>query len=146
MIRKILVATDDSDHAKKAIAYAGDIACKYNATLYLVHVVSFSHSTALAGRHLSEAGMETLRSQVKKAGQDIIREAEAAARSQGVKRIETFLLEGDPASEILSTAKQYDVDAVVLGSRGAGMVGQVMLGSVSHKVCHLADRTCITVK
>jgi nucleotide-binding universal stress UspA family protein len=146
MIRKILVTTDGSDHAKRAIAYAGDIASKYEATLYLVHVISFSQSTALAGRHLSEAGMGTLRKQIKRAGEDIIREAEAAARTQGVKRIEAFLLEGDPASEILSAAKRYDVDAIVLGSRGAGMLGKLMLGSVSHKVCHLADRTCITVK
>jgi nucleotide-binding universal stress UspA family protein len=146
MIRKILVTTDGSDHAKRAIAYAGDIASKYEATLYLVHVISFSHSTALAGRHLSEAGMGTLRKQIKRAGEDIIREAEAAARTQGIKRIEAFLLEGDPASEILSAAKRYDVDAIVLGSRGAGMLGKLMLGSVSDKVCHLADRTCITVK
>ena len=146
MIRKILVATDDSDHAKRAIAYAGDIASKYNATLYLVHVASFSHSTALAGRHLSEAGMKTLQDQIKKAGQEIIREAEAEAKTQGIKRIKSFLLEGDPASEILSAAKRYDVDTIVLGSRGAGVVTQLMLGSVSHKVCHLADRTCITVK
>jgi nucleotide-binding universal stress UspA family protein len=135
-----------SDHGKRAIAYASDIASKYDATLYLIHVVSFSHSTALSGRHYSEAGMQALMNQMKKAGEEIMREAKAAARIQRAKRIEASLVEGDPASEILGAAKGNDVDAIVLGSRGAGMPGEIMFGSVSNKVCHLADRTCVTVK
>jgi nucleotide-binding universal stress UspA family protein len=146
MIRKMLVATDGSDHANRAIAYASDIASKYEAILYLVHVVSFPHSVALSGRPFGEPGMGTLMKQMKEAGKQIIKEAEAAARISGVKRIKTLLVEGDPTSEILGVAKRNDVDAIVLGSRGAGMLGQLTLGSVSHKVCHLADRTCMTVK
>jgi hypothetical protein len=40
MIQKILVPTDGSKHAEKATEYALDIAAKYNAKLYLMHVVS----------------------------------------------------------------------------------------------------------
>lgn len=39
MIKKILVAVDGSDHAAKAIAFAADIAAKYDAELLLVHVL-----------------------------------------------------------------------------------------------------------
>ena len=39
MIKKILVPTDGSDHAKKAIDYACDLGLKYGATVYLLHIV-----------------------------------------------------------------------------------------------------------
>ena len=39
MIKTILVATDGSDHAKKALSLASDLGAKYNASLVLVHVL-----------------------------------------------------------------------------------------------------------
>jgi nucleotide-binding universal stress UspA family protein len=35
---------------------------------------------------------------------------------------------------------------IVIGSRGLGKVKGFLLGSVSSKVCHAADKTCVTVK
>ena len=39
MIKKVLIATDGSDHAKKAVAFGSDIASKYGAEVVLVHVL-----------------------------------------------------------------------------------------------------------
>jgi len=39
MIKKILVATDGSSHAKRAVEFASEFASNYDATVYLVHVV-----------------------------------------------------------------------------------------------------------
>ena len=39
MIKTILVATDGSDHAKKALSLASDLGAKYGARLVLVHVL-----------------------------------------------------------------------------------------------------------
>jgi nucleotide-binding universal stress UspA family protein len=39
MFKKIVVATDSSDHADKAVAVAADLAAKYDADLTLVHVL-----------------------------------------------------------------------------------------------------------
>ena len=39
MIKTILVASDGSDHAKKAVSLASDLAAKYRARLVLVHVL-----------------------------------------------------------------------------------------------------------
>ncbi|NRG19985.1 universal stress protein [Rhizobiales bacterium] len=39
MIKKVLIATDGSDHAKKAVAFGSDIASKYGADVVLVHVL-----------------------------------------------------------------------------------------------------------
>ncbi|WP_256432948.1 universal stress protein [Martelella soudanensis] len=42
--------------------------------------------------------------------------------------------------------RERKVDTVVLGSRGLGDVAGLLLGSVSHKVTHLAPCTCIVVR
>ncbi len=140
MLKRILVATDGSDHARKAIGYACDIASKYDAAIYLIHVISLPPTTH------SEAFFEPLRDHARKAGEDIIRKAEKDARKKGIKNVQISLVDGDPTSEILKYAEENDVDMIVLGSRGLGKLGMLMLGSVSHKVCNIAQRTCVTVK
>jgi nucleotide-binding universal stress UspA family protein len=140
MIKKILVAVDGSDHARKALDNAGDIALKYDATVFLIHVVSMPSFT------YSEASFEPLRDHLKKTGKTILEGAEKTLRERGVEGVQTFMTKGDPADEILRYAEKNDVDMIFLGSRGTGTVGALMLGSVSHRVCNTANRTCVTVK
>jgi len=141
MIRKILVATDDSDHARKAVEYASDIALKYNAMVYLIHVSSpppfFDYSEAILG---------PLKDRIEKAGEEILKRAERRVREKGVERVQTFLANGNPADEILQYAEENNVDMILLGSRGTSQIGMLILGSVAHKVCNLAECTCVTVK
>ncbi|NQU72224.1 MAG: universal stress protein, partial [Rhodospirillales bacterium] len=47
---------------------------------------------------------------------------------------------------IIEYAEQHDIDMIVIGSRGLGDLKGMLLGSVSHKVAHLAECSCITVK
>ncbi|NIN00708.1 MAG: universal stress protein, partial [candidate division Zixibacteria bacterium] len=47
MIRKILVPIDGSEHTGKVVGTAYDIALKYNTPVYLIHVYSIAHLTAL---------------------------------------------------------------------------------------------------
>lgn len=70
MIKTILVATDGSDHAKKALSLASDLGAKYGARLILVHVL------------LSHANSETLhnlaiRSSLSKKQRDVLDNYEA---------------------------------------------------------------------
>ena len=47
---------------------------------------------------------------------------------------------------IAGLAQDRKADAIVMGSRGLSDIKGLFLGSVSHKVSHLAECTCITVK
>jgi nucleotide-binding universal stress UspA family protein len=53
---------------------------------------------------------------------------------------------GDPAEEIERVAAAADADMVVVGCRGESTVGRVLLGSVSTRLAHHADRPVLVVR
>ena len=174
MFRTILVATDGAAHAEKAVELAGDIAEKYGARLVLLHVLLHGHipealrhmaeiehmvptaqppPAALAPvpelmEHIARAGADTraMRQVFVALGDQILGRAERTARKKGVRDIATRVEDGDPARRIIECAKAEDADLIVLGSRGLGDLEGLFMGSVSHKVSHLAECSCVTVK
>ena len=52
---------------------------------------------------------------------------------------------GDPTARILETARSHDADLIVIGRRGLGPIGRLLLGSVSAKVLQLAGIPCLVV-
>lgn len=150
MIERILVATDGSDHATKAVVFAADLAAKYGAHLILLHAVSDWGSGRIPEELASYEQVEhvhvTERDVRVGIANEILRQAEAAARAEGATDLDVMLVDGHASKAILQTAKDRNADLVVLGSRGLGDAESLLMGSVSHKVCHQADCTCITVK
>ncbi len=175
MFKTILAATDGSDHAKKAVELASDLAQKYAAKLILVHVIKNEHVSddmlkMAQAEHLLDrpgesmpeqpnvaAGMASRVAQLTAYGKDIdqllnamgeqlLGQAKQVAQAHGVRDIDTQLEYADPASHILECAERAGADVIVLGSRGRGNLQGLVLGSVSHKVARMASCTCITVK
>lgn len=150
MVEVILVATDGSDHARKAVTLAADLAEKYGARLIAVHVMSPSWNERIPDDLRSYARSEHIevseREIFESVGQQILRNAEAIAREEGLERVETLLEVGDVAETILAVAKAQKADLIVLGSRGLGHMASLLQGSVSSKVNTHATCSCITVK
>ena len=147
MIKKILVATDGSEHAKKAVDYACDVGLKYAAMVYVLHVVNKSGITkkllGLIEEHRKVKNVDVL---LREIGERIIGAAKDEVEKKGLKKFHLLLIEGDPAESIIRVAQKKKVDLIVIGSRGLGNLEGVFLGSVSHKVCNLADCSCMTIK
>jgi len=173
MFKSIMVAVDGSDHARKAVEMASDLAKLHGAKLEIFHVVNFQVPENLGHmvevEHLVEpedprgSNPPNVPAEVAAAlhpgpsaehrwrvanavGEQILNSARETAREHGVKDIHTDSGSGDPAHRILDHAKRCKADALVLGSRGLGELKGLMLGSVSHKVLQLAECTCIAVK
>lgn len=149
MIKKILVPTDGSDHARKAIEFASDIALKYKAKIYLLHVVTHepkipdSITELMGAEHIHESPSYV---HLQIVGGKILKLAESEVRTRGVEKVDSVVVEGDPAKNIIDFAREEGVDMIVIGSRGLGGIKDLFLGSVSHKVSHLAHCTCVTIK
>ena len=148
MVKKIMVATDGSNHAKKAVAFAADFASRYDATVHVVHVVQEDRipdemKELFEVEHLEKppkrAYMETV-------GQKILEDAKKELLGKKIKKIEPVLLTGDAPEEIVKFAKKEDIDVIIIGNQGFGKIKELLIGSVTHKVFHAAHCTCITVK
>jgi nucleotide-binding universal stress UspA family protein len=174
-MERILVALDGSDHSEKALDLASDIAAKYGAELLLLHVmpdrpltdaernmaeveyldelVSGLDATGIGGGDPRQRVQRTLRHYSEVAhrfreamGDRLMSRARARAKEKGVRAIQALLEDGDPASTLLQRARDRHVDMIFLGSRGLGDAKGLLMGSVSHKVAHLAECTCVSVK
>ena len=53
---------------------------------------------------------------------------------------------GHPAESIVAYAKAEEADLIVMGRRGLGSVSGLLMGSVSHKVAHLSECACMTIR
>jgi len=148
MTKKILIPFDGSEHSKRAILFAADVAQQHNSELFLVHVVK---DKDIPPEILEYIKSEKINGGIGKVSAKLISEGiMKAARKQvqemGLKIAKSMVFSGDPVEEIIQFAKNNDIDMIVIGSRGLGQIKGLLLGSVSSKVCHLAECTCVTVK
>lgn len=144
-IRKILVAVDGSEHSDKAIDLAVDMAKKWKAKIYLIHVV---REEAIPEAYVEFARVEKVDvyGYYDRVCGEVIAAAEDRVRRAGIKNVESICAKGDPADEIIKTTERKKVDFIIMGSRGLGRFSKAAMGSVSSKVCNHAETTCITVK
>jgi universal stress protein A len=142
MIHKILVATDFSPHADRALEYAAELAPRYEAPVVLVHVYANPVMTLPDGYVMMTAPDL---SELVTGLHDGLRKVEARARQLGVARVESKLIEGIAWREIVGTAKETGCDLVVMGTHGRGAVTHLLLGSVAEKVVRKAECAVLTV-
>lgn len=139
MYKKILVPLDGSEHALKALAFAIDLAEKYDATLSLLYVVTSQpvpDSIGDFGDWVYE----------REAGVKLISACEKQASDHGLKSVESSVRKGQPGQVIVDVAKDTDVDLIIMGTRGLSDMQGLLMGSVAHKVSHLAHCTVVTVR
>jgi len=141
MTKEILVPVDGSDQARKAIDFAANLAKQNDATIHLLHVYKLPIIPEGMGEYVISDRIE-----LQALGDQIISVAQDEVRKKGGQHIEATVMEGDPAERIIAYAKDHDVDMIVMGSRGLGSFKGLLLGSVSNKVSHRADRTCVIVR
>lgn len=149
MIQSILVAVDGSQAAGRALDLAGEVAAAVGAAVTLLHVQArpgretVPEELAIFARtehvELTEAQAR------REIGEELLRRAESRARAAGVASVASALEIGDPAGVIAEHAKVNGAHLIVMGRRGLGTIGGLLLGSVSHKVTQLAPCACMTV-
>jgi universal stress protein A len=142
-IRKILVPTDFSDDAARALQRATDLARTFGAELHLLHAFQMLMTIGPTGPiALPQEYFDQIRREAQ-AQLDRLREKAAA---EGVSRVSTLLSHDSPAAAIVDTAAQIGADLIVMGTRGRTGMKHVLLGSVAERVVRLAPCDVLTVK
>ena len=144
MFKTIVAAYDGSDHARQALRIACDMTAKYGARLHIVHTPQVPGDTMMVG--YSAVPVPPSAEAFEKAGEAAIAEAVAIAGENGVGAPQTYARQGDPGGTIVGYAKANQADLIVMGRRGLGNIGAMLVGSVTHKVSQLADCAVLTVK
>ncbi len=128
MFEKILVGIDGSEHSFKAAKMAGELVRKLNAES--VRVVAcyeplVDYATVLYMEELVTRRITIAETNVKRAIEEI---------GEVSITVESDICEGTPAESILMAAKKYDIDLIVMGTRGLSQLAGLLLGSQSQKV------------
>ena len=138
MMKNILVPVDGSEGADRAIEKAVMLAKLCNAKVNFLYVANISQLAINAV--LSDAILDS----VTKAGNVIVERAMEMV-PEGVEK-ESFSDTGSPAVVVLDFAESNNIDLIVMGSRGLGVVKGVLLGSVSQYVVEQAKCPVLVVK
>jgi nucleotide-binding universal stress UspA family protein len=127
MASRVLVALDGSEQAEAALEHA--IEKHPEAELVAVHVIDIL--SGMYGEHYVD--YQAVQEGQEQRSERILEDAAEIADNHD-RELVTQTLVGKPASGIIDTAEEFDVDHVIVGSRGRSGVSRVLLGSVAETV------------
>jgi ubiquinone biosynthesis protein len=127
-VDRVMVATDRSETADRAVRWAANVAATYEAELLLLQVLPAGDGTPEVALSLAD---EALR-----------RFAEELAGGRGRARVVTG---DDPAQAILEAVDAEGVDVVVVGNVGMSGRKEFLLGNIPNRISHNARCTVIIV-
>ncbi len=123
---KVLVPIDDSDHSKKALANALELAEKHNALVTIMTVAPE------VGSFLDE--MRNVQDKLNVEYQGWLDKAQQMFESKGIK-VNTILEVGQvPANNIVRRAEDDNFDRIIIGATGRSGLARVLMGSTAAKV------------
>jgi nucleotide-binding universal stress UspA family protein len=124
--KTILVPLDGSDHAASILDQVGTLARGYGARLILLTVGSPLPVSLPRARDIQLTLTFQAEAHLERMGSTLA--------SHGLQEVETMVCIGDPACEILEVAERFQVDLIILNSRGGEGAPSPFLGSVTAKV------------
>jgi len=139
-MQKILVATDGSPGASRAIIAAAQLAKATGAELCILTV-----GDGYSGRELKQIirAEGDIGEALELVCNRVLADARKRAVRAGATKIETRSGWGDAAEVIIDTVRRENADIVAVGRRGRGRLAGLLLGSVSQKIASLAP--CIAM-
>jgi nucleotide-binding universal stress UspA family protein len=144
-INSILLPTDFSELSKPATEFARDLAERYHAQLFCLHVVddAYQYWSAIGPESLPlgpppEEMLELGRTRLARFCDEYLGGLSKPVISQ--------VAYGRPFAEIIAFAKEKDVNLIVMGTHGRGAIAHVLLGSTTEKVVRKAACAVLTVR
>lgn len=139
MYDEILVPTDGSKAADRAVEHAIDLAERYDARLHALYVVDANAYSTL------EAGTDVVISALEEEGEEAVSAVAEQAEAAGIETA-TEVQTGTVHRSIIDYADENDIDLIVMGTHGRRGLDRYLLGSVTEKVVRTADAPVLTIR
>jgi nucleotide-binding universal stress UspA family protein len=140
LFRRILVAMDASEPALAALGLALEFAHQVEGEVAIVHVANTAHAWLPP---MTETGLAPL-SEIRRHGQILLNRVVADLPKSA--RCETILRDGEPGKEVLTAAREWKADLIILGNQGYNHFQQFVLGSVASAVMRGASCPVLVVR
>ena len=159
-LKKILYATDLSESARHAFAYAVSLANLYDAGITILHVLSgvsrldakivghigANHWEEMKKRQESEARAALIGKKRDNVEIHMALEELTTVEAQNVVIDEILVRKGDPVDEILEQAEKRNCDLIVMGTHGHGIIEEAIAGSTARKVLRRSRKPVLVVR
>jgi nucleotide-binding universal stress UspA family protein len=138
MYERILLATDGSDHTRRAAEYVRTLSDRFDAEVHVLAVADVgSVSVAFDTGGVEQEVIERLKRQS---------EEWAAETGEFVDAAETAVVSGKPREEILDYASGHGVDLLAMGTHGRTGIRRYVIGSVTEHVLRRAEAPVLTAR
>jgi nucleotide-binding universal stress UspA family protein len=154
-IKQILYASDLGENSVPALRMAARLALDHGASITFLHVIEvLSPSTeALIETHfepevlaeMRRTGIEDLRSKMVARVERFWAEELPQGNNQALSKPLVLIEKGNVEEKILGTARQMDVDLIVMGTRTHTALAKMLLGSSAQRVMQHSDRPVLVV-
>jgi nucleotide-binding universal stress UspA family protein len=136
MYKKIIVGMDGSQGAENALPFAIDMAERDGASIVLAHVEEATIGKGGGPLRVDEPEIEAaLHKQAD----------ELTDRGIDARVVTAKVIVGGAAPAIVQVAEDEGADLIVVGSRGRSGLAGIVLGSVAHRLLHLANQAVLVV-
>ncbi len=165
-VKKILYATDLSENARYAFAYAVSLANLYKASVTMVHVlpevpalldqsvigyISEERWQAIKSEQMDEAkealiGKRRDHLAIKEALHQFSEDVKQEQPGDGFTTDDIIVQRGNPVEEIIKSAEESNCDLIVMGTHGQSTLEDVMLGSTARRVIRRSKVPVLVVR
>jgi len=138
MYHRILVPLDTSELAEVALPYAEQMAGRLGSEITLMSV---SHSAGEKEQRVFRSYIQETVAVTKERANRYLEKP----TGQDVK-VESAILVGNPAEEIVDYAERENIDVIVMATHGRSGIGRWALGSVADKVLRATERPVVLIR
>ncbi|MBI4261155.1 MAG: universal stress protein [Actinobacteria bacterium] len=137
MFERILLPVDGSEPSERAAGLAGDAAARLGSEILVLHVIE--HGYRWNGTTEASTPGEAM---------DIVDRYVRRLKDRGLsaRGMSVDVRSGRVAATVMEVSRDFAADVIVMGSRGLTDIGGLVMGSVTHKVLHLAEIPVLVVR
>lgn len=135
LYKDILIATDGSEHSKRAACHGIELAKLLGANVHSLYVLDKTSYAPSSFQKPIQLGSKwnVLDDILQEQGRDALQYIKAFAEEKDIN-VNSNFVEGHAAHEILEFAEKHGIDLIVVGTLGKSRLEKILLGSVANKI------------